>query len=196
MCGRYQLDEDMKEIIERFDIKSIFKDAGRKIGEIFPTDRAPVIVRSEEETALKIFRWGIRPSFMDRDIINTRRESLFTKKMFTGAINSSRCLIPANSFYEWQRVDDRKIKRRIYMEDENIMAFAGIYMFAREPKEDGLVWSYSIITKEAAGEVLDIHGRMPVILRKEDELLWLDESLRKEEIESMIERACTDLKIA
>ncbi len=196
MCGRYQLDDDMKAIIERFDIKSIFEDANRKIGEIFPTDRAPVIVSNEGAPALKIFRWGIRPSFMDRDIINTRRESLFSKKMFTGAAKSSRCLIPANGFYEWQRENDRKIKRRIYMEDEKIMAFAGIYMYARDPKGDGLVWSFSIITKEAAGEVLKIHDRMPVILRREDEFPWLDESLGKEGIERLIERSCIDLKTA
>ena len=190
MCGRYQMDEDMQEIIERFDIESVFKDADTRIGEVFPGSRAPVVIRQDSHKTLTVMKWGLHPYFMDKDIINTRRESLFTKKMYHDAIMYSRCIIPANHFYEWEKVSEKKEKRRIYDDSRKILAFAGI--FTKEADTQ----AFTIITMDALGDIKRVHNRMPAVISVEDEQNWLKEGLARDEILAILDRALPVLKIA
>jgi putative SOS response-associated peptidase YedK len=196
MCGRYQLDDDMKAIIERFDIESIFNHAYIKTGEIFPTDRVPVVVNTDGRNGIKILRWGIKPVFMNKDIINTRRESLFEKKMFIRPIYEGRCIIPANSFYEWEKTDYGKKRRTIYLGEEKIIALAGICMNVYDKDKGMFDESFSILTREAPDHFRKIHDRIPVMLRRMDEAQWLGGVLTREMIEQIIERSYSDMKIA
>ena len=196
MCGRYQIDDDMRAIIERFDIESIFNDAEAKIGEIFPTNQAPVIMNTGGKNILKIIKWGIRPVYMNTDIINTRRESLFEKKLFNEGIISGRCLVPANSFYEWEKTGYGKEKRKISLFENELMAFAGICMKMRDSKTGNEMEAFSIITKEAPDHFRKIHDRMPVILKREDEVYWIGSGMTKDKICSMIDRSRSEMKIA
>jgi putative SOS response-associated peptidase YedK len=53
-------------------------------------------------------RWGIVPAWKHGSaplLINARSETAATKPMFRKALQSRRCLIPANGFYEWVRRD-------------------------------------------------------------------------------------------
>jgi putative SOS response-associated peptidase YedK len=196
MCGRYQLDDDMKAIIERFDIDSIFQDVQSKMGEIFPTDHAPVIANAGGKNGIKILKWGIRPFFMNKDIINTRRESLFEKKFFNEGIISGRCIVPANYFYEWEKTGSGKIKKKIGLYDEDLIAFAGIFMRTYDEKAGTGTEAFSIITKEAPGYFMKIHDRVPVMLQREDEKTWIKDGITKEEIGSILDRSYMDMKIA
>lgn len=196
MCGRYQLDDDMKAIIERFDIDSVFEDANRKIGEIFPGNISPVITSDEEKKQLFAMRWGIRPSYMKSDVINARRESLFEKRFFIKAIKNSRCLIPANYFYEWEKKDSGKQKRSLSVKDDGLIAFAGLIMEFVDKNKGIILPAYAIITKAASDSIKHIHDRMPVILRKDDEDNWLLPELSSDEIDDMINRSVSEIKIA
>ncbi len=186
----------MKAIIERFDIDSVFDDANRKIGEIFPGSRAPVVTLKEGRKALDIIRWGVCPAYMKSDVINARRESLFTKNFFKRAVFDKRCLIPANYFYEWQKTDTGKIKRSLFSGDENLIAFAGIIMEYADKNKEIILPAYCIITREASDSVRGVHDRMPVILRRQDEDNWLIPDLTAENLDEIISRSVDEIKIA
>jgi len=196
MCGRYQLDDDMKAIIERYDIDSIFQDSEKKIGEIFPSNNTPVIVNEEGNKTLKVMKWGTRFSFLNHDIINARMESLFVKKLYNSGIISGRCLVPANYFYEWEKTDAGKVKRKIFLPDQKIISFAGMIKRSHDSKTGEKVDSFSIITRQASDEVLKIHDRMPAILQAGDETLWLGNALTQNYIIQILCRSQYKMKIA
>jgi putative SOS response-associated peptidase YedK len=56
---------------------------------------------------------------------------------------------------------------------------AGLYRNAPEGRE------FVIITKDAFGEVTEIHDRMPVILKADQVEAWLDGTLSPDDIVSM-----------
>ena len=65
----------------------------------------------------------------------------------------------------------KKIKFAIQTEGSDITYIAGLYRY--EEHCDMQVPVFSVLTKEAAGTVRDIHDRMPLILDKEDVKEWI-----------------------
>ncbi|MCJ7758493.1 MAG: SOS response-associated peptidase, partial [Gillisia sp.] len=60
--------------------------------------------------------------------------------------------------------------------DQELFAFAGIYSSWKNPQNNELVNSYSILTTDANELMSEIHNskkRMPVVLKKEDRENWL-----------------------
>ena len=104
-------------------------------------------------------------------MINAKAETIAEKPAYKGCLKHKRCLILADSFYEWKKTKDGKRPYRIFLKNEEPFAFAGIWDLW-EKGESALV-SCSIITTGANALVKNIHDRMPVILPPEDEARWL-----------------------
>lgn len=181
MCGRYflNLDENIEEIKKILDEIS-HKYEGNPIlqkvksGEIFPTEFAASIIQKDIQREAEILRWGLPLQNKKEVIINARAETILEKPLFSSII-SNRCLIPAQGFFEWKKDGSKKQKFFIKPKDYNIFHMAGLYK--RVELEGGiLVDSFVILTTEPAEEIKHIHNRMPVILKKEHEDLWLFES--------------------
>ena len=165
MCGRFLLDADFDSIIYYY---GYLINNGTNVkfpkGDVFPSQTFPVITRDNKLIPLK---WGININGLNKSLINARSESLFTKPIYKN-MNSSRCLIIANSFYEWD--DKTKVKYKISGESPFI-TLGGLY------NKD----SFLIITKEANSYMKGIHKRMPLILNKDEEAVFLsDNNLAKE----------------
>ena len=125
MCGRYALDADIELLIERYRAIVAERDiAGKK--EIFPTDFQP-IVTEESGRKLGYAKWGFVPVYTKRPLINARGETIHEKPTFRKSFITSRCLVPATSFFEWEELEGKKIKRRITVEGEELFSMAGIY---------------------------------------------------------------------
>ena len=84
-----------------------------------------------------------------------------------------RCLVIADSFFEWQKTNGKKQPFRIMLRDESLFAFAGIWDCWE--KDGKVIQSCSIITTSPNELVKSIHDRMPVILPKDKEKKWLDD---------------------
>src|SRR5690606_18107419 len=121
--------------------------------------------------------WGLVPNWAKDDknaskLINARAETLLEKPSFKNLVYRRRCIIPADGFYEWRQKDGTKQPMRIVLKERQIFSMAGLYDIWLSP--DGQKISTCTIITTAANRLLeDIHHRMPVILRPEDESSWL-----------------------
>jgi len=76
-------------------------------------------------------------------------------------------------------VEERRNKKRphrITLKNKELFGFAGLWDTWKSPNGD-LVNSCSIITKTPNDLMAPIHNRMPVILSRDSELVWLDQSI-------------------
>ncbi len=173
MCGRYALDADIDELIERY--KAIIAEreiSGSK--EIYPTNTQAIVV-DRDQREIRSAVWGFSPHYAKRPLINARGETVHQKPTFSKAFFTSRCIVPATSFFEWEKSEDGKIKRRISLEGQRIFSMAGLVSMFKD-KEGKTFEAYTIITISANDQMDHIHDRMPVILKPEDEDAWLNTS--------------------
>jgi putative SOS response-associated peptidase YedK len=106
-------------------------------------------------------------------MINARAETAASKPAFQKPLRRKRCLIPADGFYEWQTTARGKQPMRIALKSRALFSMAGLYETWISP--DGTkINSCTILTTTPNELVAQIHDRMPVILRPEDEPLWLN----------------------
>lgn len=167
-----------------------------------PTKQAPVVLtrapKGEEDPLrqLRLLTWGLVPSWAKETRVglrmtNARAETVLDKPAFARAAASRRCLVPAAGWYEWQAspvATDSKGKPRkqpffIHREDEEPIAFAGLYEFWRDrsiaDNDDPEAWltTFTIITTSADPGMDRIHDRQPLVLERGDHQRWLDPDL-------------------
>lgn len=142
-----------------------------------PSQQLPVIVKNGKNR-IEIMRWGLVPFWAkDESIgfktINARAEGIESKPVFRKAFKSQHCLIPAEYFFEWDKVSGSKIPYLIKLKNNVVFSMAGLYDTWKN--SDGReIGSFTIITTEPNHLISHIHNRMPVILDKNEEDLWLD----------------------
>lgn len=183
MCGRYTLAVQLDLIADRFASVAEFTQLAPRFN-IAPGQLAPVVFRSDEKRQLRMMKWGLVPSWAKEEsigykMINARAETLGEKPSFRKALEQRRCIIPADGFYEWRKEPDGKTKTplRIVLKDRSLFGFAGLWERWRNPKSEDLL-TFTIITTTPNSLVESVHNRMPVILSKEAENLWLGSRVR------------------
>jgi len=191
MCGRYRIKdaETFRLYVKHFygidlpDMKPRYNVA--------PTQLMPVIAADETGAPrAATMRWGLVP-YWEKSAkpkiapINARVEEAFTKSMFKQSIQKRRCLVPADGFYEWQKMPgDLKQPMDIRLKEGRPFFFAGIYENATE------IWpeSYLVFTTRPNELTAKIHNRMPAILTDEKAKRWLAPgSLSVDEVNSLTE---------
>jgi putative SOS response-associated peptidase YedK len=180
MCGRYVSTTAADTLAAYFDVEEVSDSVEDASYNVAPTDPVPVIaVRSSGQRSLGVMRWGLIPSWSTdggggAKMINARGESVATKPAFRKAFERRRCLIPADGFYEWER--PARLPWYFSRADGDLLAMAGIWEMWRAPN-DQLVRTCSIITTGANEDMLPIHDREPVLIRRTDWAAWLDREL-------------------
>jgi putative SOS response-associated peptidase YedK len=102
-------------------------------------------------------------------------ETVSTKPAFREAFKRRRCLVPADAFYEWQKVGAEKWPHRIGMHDDAVFAFAGLWERWKDPASGETIRSFTITTTMPNELCVPIHNRMPVILPASRQAAWLGE---------------------
>lgn len=173
MCGRYVVDET-EEIYERFLASRVNLEIKPNFN-VAPSQRMPVVLRNSPNR-VELMQWGMMTFWTKpggKPLINVRDDTIRTKPWAKHYIETQRCLVPASGFYEWKKTDEGKVPHYIRLKSGELFAFAGLY--ATWHDEQGReVHTYTIITTEPNALMYDIHDRMPVILKKEDEDAWVD----------------------
>ena len=124
-----------------------------------------------------MLRWGLVPSWakdpgIGHRMINARRETVDHKPAFRAAFRRRRCVILADGFYEWRRVDDRKIPTYITMKSGEPFAMAGLW--EHWEGQSSTLLTCTIITTAANHVLAPVHDRMPVIFSPEKAVHWMD----------------------
>lgn len=176
MCGRYALDADIDMLIERY--RAIIGGAHfERKEEIFPTDKAPVIRQMENDKYINCLKWGFTPGYSNTPLINARAETVEVKSTFRDSFINRRCLIPTTNFFEWENIDGKKVKRNIFISEDEIFSFAGLYNTFLD-KEGNRFEAFTIITTSSNRSMRYIHDRMPAIIPREFEATWLNSQNR------------------
>src|ERR1700748_2514184 len=114
-------------------------------------------------------RWGLIP-YWSKDAkigfstINAKAETIATSPTYREAWKRRRCLVPAEWFYEWQKIDAKtKQPYSIALKDESLFAFAGLWERWKDKATGKALETYTIITTDPNELVAPLHDRMPVI---------------------------------
>jgi putative SOS response-associated peptidase YedK len=178
VCNRYRLTHSKQYLAERFEAADEIDDHPRY--NIAPTQQV-LIVRKEHGEKTRHFttmRWGLIPSWA-KDIsignrtLNARSETVTKTPAFRDSILKKRCLIPADGFYEWQKMGSVKQPFCFEVGEGEVFALAGLWDEWTSPDGE-IIESCTILTTGPNSLVAELHDRMPVIVPPEKYGLWLD----------------------
>ena len=169
MCGRFSLSSNLEELKNKFS-NEISGNFPAKYN-ISPGQNSVVISLKKNDLYLNQIQWGFKVPKLSKLVINARSETINEKPLFKNLFQQNRCLIPANSWFEWNNENKPYL---IKHKENDIIAFAGLQRL-EENKER----SFVIITAEAGRNLKTIHKRTPLVINKENFLFWLGNDYEK-----------------
>lgn len=195
MCGRYSLTQPVKTLQQHFGARPAGVPHEARYN-IAPSQILPIVVAENGDRQLRPMRWGLLPAWANDEklghkLINARAETVHEKPSFKTAFRHTRCLVPADGFYEWKRDKDGKTPQYIRMQDGGLFAFAGLWSTWKGPK--GPVDTFTIITTEANRQLQALHHRMPVILMPDDYAAWLDSAAPLQSLKTLLRPLTGDM---
>jgi putative SOS response-associated peptidase YedK len=120
--------------------------------------------------------WADDPKSATRPI-NARSESVATRPMFRKLIETRRCVVPVDGFYEWQKTPAGRMPHYIRLAEDAPMLLAGLW--DRWQRDDAApIESFAILTTPANALIEGLHDRMPAIIDRGDLAGWLDRGNR------------------
>ncbi|WP_249872794.1 SOS response-associated peptidase [Oceanobacillus saliphilus] len=191
MCGRYTLLADELEVLDEFGLDERI-DSFHPSYNVAPGQQVLAIINDGVKKRAGHLRWGLIPSWAKDEkigykMINARSETANEKPSFKKLMSQKRCLIVADSFYEWKKTESGKQPKRIQVKDRKLFAFAGLW--DKWVQEDKTIFTCTILTKDANHFMQDIHHRMPIILPKGKEDEWIQPNqLHPEEAKRLLQR--------
>ncbi|MGE3540399.1 MAG: SOS response-associated peptidase [Candidatus Tectimicrobiota bacterium] len=182
MCGRFTLTTATNALAERFQIVLPDEPPAPSYN-IAPGQNVLSVIQDGPRKRAEYLRWGLVPSWakdpsIGARMINARAESVAEKPSFRQALQRRRCLVLADGFFEWCKRGTEKVPMYMRLCTHQPFAFAGLWDVWRDSQGVPLV-TCTVLTTAANALVAPIHHRMPVILRPEDENVWLDPELHE-----------------
>ena len=173
MCGRFVQQHDLDPIWNRFDVRGDqFSYQPRE--QFYPTNDILTVTQDGPDRDGAMMHWGFLPVWSKRPLINAQAEKLATSNTWKPSFPSHRCLIVADGFYDWRKEPDgTKTMTWIGLPSGEPFAMAGLWGNFKN-KMDEWVPCATIITCPPNELMQPIHNRMPVMLSREAESLWLD----------------------
>jgi putative SOS response-associated peptidase YedK len=177
MCGRFSISKtETQLILDRFGVDRIDFELKPRYN-VAPTQNIPVIFNKIPNVVSEA-RWGLIPHWAKDEktgfnMINAMAETVDTKPAYKEPFKNKRCLVIADSFYEWKAAGKNKVPFRAMMKDEDLFAMAGVYDIWKKDGEE--ITTVSIITTDANDMMKKIHPRMPVIIPRDKEKEWLSD---------------------
>tara|TARA_B110000211_G_scaffold179728_1_gene203309 strand:+ start:129 stop:755 length:627 start_codon:yes stop_codon:yes gene_type:complete len=167
MCGRYVVTKPVTKTADL--VKTNIKVEDKDNYNAHPTQKLPIIKSYTNGKALENCDWGLVPAWAKdkkdfRPLINARLETLMEKVSFKKLIQTSRCLVVADGYYEWKRENKDKTPYYFTKDDSSLIFFAGIHQNNQ----------FCVITREATDAIKEIHHREPLIISEEQVLDYLN----------------------
>lgn len=191
---RYNAINETPELHQQYYKLSGFNPVARPIKD-FP--KLPVLTASENKI-FNYMQWGLIPwdaslgrvkDFIKYNL-NAKATTVLKKQLGDPLFASKRCIVPITGFFESRHCNTVKYPYLIGLKNEPIFSVAGIYDIWKDPESGINIKSFSILTTEANPLMAKIHNsklRMPVILPREKELLWISPQLTKGDWEELLQ---------
>lgn len=177
MCGRFAFYSPAEATAALFGVNAA-PDVEPRYN-IAPTQYVAAIRQGDDQLReLVMLRWGLVP-FWAKDpsignrMINARAETVAEKPSYRAAYRRRRCLVLADGFYEWQRVDDTKTPHYISLASGEPFALAALWENWQDRESDTTLQTTTLITMAANDFMTPLHHRMPVILEADTADEWL-----------------------
>lgn len=172
MCNLYRTRHSAAEIADLF--RARLEANSNAPEEIYPGYPGLVVVGAKVRSMIWGFPLALRgksgQALKPKPVNNARSDNL-DNFMWRYSFEARRCLIPVSEFAEAEGKEGSKTRTWISLPDQPLFAIAGIW---KDSPEWGPV--YSMVMTDASSAVVDVHNRMPVILRPEDWKQWTDGS--------------------
>lgn len=179
MCGRYRRRSDKQRIVEAFELGMDLEDVYLEPeDDIAPGSIQPVVLANDDgERALEFMRWGFQVPH--KLLFLARSEDIATVNFWKASIRKRRCIVPADSFYEWPKAKGRKKQKYEFtLPGREPFGMAGVWSEWKNSKTGERELAFAILTEEANGVMRPIHDRQPAILEPRDYREWLSETER------------------
>lgn len=128
MCGRFSVYTPPEVIRAKFELEEY--PPLRSSYNVAPSQDVAAILNTEPDKAQAV-KWGIVPHWAKdeahpKGMFNVRAETLAEKRTFAPLLEKTRCVIPADGFYEWKQTPDGKQPYRIGYK-KGLFGFAGFW---------------------------------------------------------------------
>lgn len=197
MCFNVKMTADSLKLENRYGVKAQLAFDGAGEGMIKGFDHPSMAVLNSN--GLSRARWGLIPAWtadrsaalqIQNQTLNAKVETVFDKPSFSRAIHKGRCIVPVQSFYEWQHQGRHKIPFEILATQDEFLSLAGICETWISPQTQTPVHSFSILTCAANELMSTIHNtkkRMPLIIAPDQIDPWLSPDLSLEQIQQLMQ---------
>lgn len=184
MIDRYSITASAEQISERFsvDVPEFYKAHYNAS----PTQLLPVITSATPE-GVSLFYWGTAPEWaknktVSEKLINFRAEQFPEKPMLKKSLRTQRCIVPADGFYGWKKVGKKtSIPFRFVMKSQGIFSFPALWE-EFEDTDGHPIQTFAVITVAADQAVNSVQERMPLILNRQTEKIWLNKDSEEEKL--------------
>jgi putative SOS response-associated peptidase YedK len=199
MCYYSSIKADIKDMVREFDVifpdAELFKPVYSVSAFAFP---GMPVISSYAPGEISLFRWGLIPFWVKNTeqansirqrTLNARSETVFEKPAFRHAVRSKRCLVIVDGFYEWRHYGKKKYPYYITLKSRAIFTLAGIWDTWTNPETKEEIGTFSVVTTVANELMAKIHNsrkRMPLILPKNREKIWLETGRDEKQIKAVM----------
>jgi putative SOS response-associated peptidase YedK len=147
------------------------------------------VVTNKEMDSIHLYHWGLIPHWakdkeLRKNTLNARIETIEEKPSFRSYVKN-RCLVLIDGFYEYQWQDTKgKVKKPFLMTmpDGEPFALGGLFSHWTDKTSGDILSTFTILTMDANEQMAEIHNtkkRMPLILRRDTEMDWLEGKIEK-----------------
>jgi len=192
MIERFSIGSSAKLLATRFGVEEPVAYQARY--NVAPSQLVPVI--SAGDKGFSHFYWGQHPDWtknktLAEKIINVRAEQIIERPALKKAMMSHRCIVPADGFYSWKKLGKKSlIPWRFSLQDKSIFSVAGLWE-EFDDEQGNVFHTFTILTIPANDFVMPVCERMPLILKPEQEKLWLDKTSTEEMLTSVLNYSAT-----
>lgn len=196
MCGRIAQYRGIHDFVAALSMPgALINTAGdQALGRynVPPTTMVALLHQAEDGLHADLVRWGWRPHWAEDRAppINARVEKVAHGAFFRD-IWPHRAICPIDGWFEW--VDEGGPRKQPYFirrKDGAPCLCASIGQLPDADEGHSLHDGFVIITADAAGGMVDIHDRRPVVLAQELAREWIDQATPKERAEQIVLHQC------
>ena len=156
-------------------------------GKFQPGDFAPVVIKQEQSVRLKFFQWNDFEEKAPESKPYILASQAFSKNEYYPLIRQQRCLIPVDAYYV---SSGKGLAYKVSCPELGMFCFAGVY---REWKDEEKVLrqSFSIFSTQSCSSLSSFGLLMPLILRRQDERIWLNTHAKLQYISQLLFQPCS-----